>query len=249
MRFDEKASTYEASAQAQASLADWVAEWLEPSWPSDFRVLELGAGTGLLSRHLRKRAPYDVQDLSLRMLEKLSHRFPELRRSQSDAFELREGGWDRLYSTAMLQWAPRPRDVLRNWRQALARGGRMLHGLFVSPSLSELSSLAPAAEPFLWRSPREWMDAAEDAGLRVLRSESRTLEIRYANARSFLRSLHDTGTTSEKPRLAPGRLRQLLRDYDRRFALPEGGVRSTWTLLRFEASPDGGPRQARAFGS
>lgn len=236
MRFDEKAPAYEAAAQAQRILADWVAEWLEPDWPRELRALELGAGTGLLSRHLVERGRLHALDASPRMLDQLSAKFPFVRCRLGNAFDLGEGSWDRLYSTAMLQWAPDPHLVFGNWRRSLAPGGRMLHGLFVAPSLSELSSLVPDTAAFDWRAASAWLEAARNSGLQVLRWECRPLVLRHRNAREFLRALHDTGTTPDRPLFGPGRLRQVLRDYDRGFPHPQGGVRASWTLLRFEAS-------------
>jgi hypothetical protein len=56
----------------------------------------------------------------------------------------------------------------------------------------------------------------------------------YPSALDFLRSLHESGVTGE-PRLSVGELRELLREYARRFPAPGGGVLATWAWLMVDA--------------
>ncbi len=233
--FGRRASTYETSASVQAWLAGWLEEWLEPGWPAGCEVIEVGAGTGLFTRRLAGRGTLRAMDLCAGMVREGRERVPGVGWTQGDALKLGPGSCDRLYSSAMLQWVGDPRTAMQTWCEALRPGGRMLHGLFVSPTLPELGELEPSAMPLRWRDVGVWREAMERAGLRVLRWETRTVEALHVSALAFLRSLHATGVTPAKPRLGAGRLRQLLRAYDERHRCEEGGVRATWTALRIEA--------------
>jgi malonyl-CoA O-methyltransferase len=74
LRFDRAASTYEAHAQVQAAMARTLIDLLprNPDGGSQGRILEMGCGTGLLTRRIRERipeAPLTATDAAPRMLE------------------------------------------------------------------------------------------------------------------------------------------------------------------------------------
>ena len=236
MRFELKAEGYTEAAAVQAVLAEWVAEWVEPSWTDALRVLELGAGTGLLTRHLASRGPLTATDISRGMLDEGRRRLPSVRWEIADAWDPAGGPVDRLYSAAALQWTADPQLTFQRWRTLLAPGGRMVHGLFVPPTLPELEAVAGDVFPLRWRPAAEWIAALECAGFQVKRWETKCVQQPHAGALSFLRQLHDTGVTAARPRIGAGRLRSIIGELDRRYAGADGRVSVTWSLLRFEAS-------------
>ena len=236
--FERRVATYEASASIQTWLAGWVDTWVEPAWPLGADVVELGAGTGLLTRRLTARGSLVALDRSAKMVEEGRRRVPHATWREGDARDLPAESYDRVYSSAMLQWLDDPDEAFRCWAGALKPGGRMVHGLFVHPSLSELVALEPEAVPLTWRDAETWCRAAGEAGLRVRRRELRRREVRHRDARSFFRSLHDTGVTPATPRLGAGRLRTLLRQYDACQRCADGAVRATWTALLLELEKD-----------
>lgn len=235
MRFDTKAATYEAHAHIQRELAAWLAEWLEPALPDDAVILEVGAGTGLFTRELLELGRVEALDLSPAMVAEGRRRLPAADWRVGDGFRLRAGCCERLYSSALLQWAHDLAEVARNWFSALRPGGRMLHGVFVAPTLPELAALDGFVAPVCWRTTDEWLGAFAEAGFEIFRAEQTVCERVHVSAQALLRELHDTGVTPARARLSAGQLRRLLRDYERLHARPEGGVRATWSLLRFEA--------------
>ncbi|MFA5264136.1 MAG: methyltransferase domain-containing protein [Opitutaceae bacterium] len=234
--FGRHAESYECAACVQTWLADWLAEWLEPAWPPAAEVIEVGAGTGLFTRKLVERGNPVAMDISEAMVRQGRQRVHGARWLRGDALELPPSACDRLYSSAMLQWVADPVQTMRIWSEALRPGGRMLHGIFIDPTLPELGALEPDAVPLRWRTEVEWTDAMRRTGLRVLRSEVRSIETGHPNALAFLRNLHDTGATLSRPMLRAGRLRVLLREYDALHRCADGGVKATWTMLRIEAS-------------
>ena len=238
-RFQEKASSYEAHAGVQAVLAGWLAEWLEeaPGLKAASLAWELGAGTGLFTRHLvgKRFLRLKAFDIAPAMVGEGRRLLPSVEWVVRDAWHLPMHACDRLYSASFLQWAPDVPSVLRSWCAALRPGGRMLHGLFTKGTLAELRELMPGT-PLAWLTPEEWLEHARTAGLFIVRSAVRKQVTHYASAHALFRSLHNTGATS-RTRFGAGRLRALLRAYDSRFPHPAGGVVSTWEMLRFEAVP------------
>lgn len=233
MRFNLKASVYEKSAIIQATLADWVAEWVEPTWPATTRALEFGAGTGLLTRRLANRGRLTATDLSTQMLEVGKRQLPEVHWEIANAWDPLISPVDRLFSSAVLQWASDPQGVLKAWHQLIRPGGRMVHGLFVEPTLPELSLIANI-QPVQWYSTESWLSMAQQAGFTVHRWETKTIRQCHAGAHQLLRQLHDTGATATLAQLRIGELRSLMAELNRRYAKPNGEFEVTWTLMRIE---------------
>lgn len=127
MRFDRKAAQYHEKADIQKLVADWCGDWIERDC-QDKKAVELGAGTGLLTRHLALRGfeSFAATDLSERMLEQGRARLPMVDWKRLDAWSCDVQEVDRLYASSLLQWAPDPLEVLKNWRAALKPEGRVL---------------------------------------------------------------------------------------------------------------------------
>ncbi len=237
MRFDERASGYARHALPQAEVARRLAARI-PSVDTPVDTLELGAGTGLLTRELVALG-YGVRatDASPAMLAAGRAAVPEAGWQALDAWSPPPGCCDRLFSASLLQWCPDPETTLTRFRRALRPGGRMAHSVFIEPTLCELRELAATPDALAWRTADFWTDAVRRAGFHITGSEVLTLRPAYDNAAALLRQIHGTGAVSGKAMLPTGALRRLLGEYDRRFAAPAGGVTATWSALIFEAEP------------
>lgn len=237
MRFDEKAAEYARHARPQAEVARELAACI-PFVDTPVETLELGAGTGLLTRELVARG-YAVRatDTAPAMLAAGREAVPEARWETLDAWAPPVACCDRLFSSSLLQWSPEPEKTLASFRAALRPGGRMAHAVFISPTLAELRGLDGAPDALDWHDADFWTGAATRAGLRITHRETLTLHPVYTDAAALLRQIHGTGAVSGKPMLSAGALRRLLAEYDRRFAAPGGGVTATWCALIFEAEP------------
>ena len=238
MRFDDRASGYATHARPQAAVARRLGE-LIPAVDSSVEALELGAGTGLLTAELL-RLGYKVRatDNAPAMLAVGRRAAPGADWVAMDAWTPPPACCDRIFSASLLQWCPDPTATFRRYREALRPGGLMTHAVFVRPTLRELYSLPGVPSPLVWRKEHEWLDAARVAGFRTLSAQNHTFRTRHADAAALLREIHGTGAVSGKSMLSAGALRRVLREYDRRFASPEGGVEATWSALLFTAARD-----------
>lgn len=235
--FDRAAATYLRHATVQHALAAWLAEWL----PVDRRgkAIEIGAGPGVFTRHLLPwQGSLLATDQSARMCATGTFHLPTVAWRVMSADAPTGGLWDWIFSSSMLQWVNDPTGVFRAWRQHLGANGRVLAGLFVAETLPELRGLIGAALPLRFRSADEWRAALARAGLVVCRDATESRRFEYSSAHAFIRTLHGVGAAPQR-RLSYGRMRRLLRDYDRLHAT-NTGVFATWTFYRFEAVSSGG---------
>lgn len=230
--FDRRAAQYEQNADVQREAAAWLAEWLPDQ--IDHPALEVGAGTGLFTRHLAERAGKLVaSDLAPRMVEAGRQFVPEAAWIVADAATPPDGGYGWIFSCSLVQWLADPATAFRAWHRVSAPGARLLAGWFVRGTLPELMAACPEAAPFVWRDADEWDALLGQAGWRVARTEVRRLVRHYPDSTAMLRSIHAVGATVPR-RLGTGELRGALRRYDRDHRSRDG-VSATFEFLRLEA--------------
>jgi SAM-dependent methyltransferase len=234
MRFDACADTYDAHAEPQRTFAARVAAFAKIR-PEE-NVIEFGAGTGALTRHLCA-APGQVvtaTDVSPAMVSLGQVAAPQAHWIQMDAFQgsLPQAGLQ--VSSGLLQWAPDPVRVLQRWQSALTPAGRMVHAFPVEPCLAEWRSIVRES-PVQWRDVNGWCDIFARAALRVTRKQMWLEHAAFRSSLELVRSLHYSGATSH-PRLSAGRLRQAIRTYDATHR-DGNGVVATWAWLAVEAVP------------
>jgi len=93
----------------------------------NLKVVDLGCGTGELTRHLAALPGSKVTglDSSPQMLEKAkSFSTPRLRFEQGDQAQLR-GEWDLIFSNAALQWSEQHKNLIPRLYERLAPGGQI----------------------------------------------------------------------------------------------------------------------------
>ncbi len=131
--FGRAAGTYDDHASIQGRGADALGEWLEDLPLPPGPVLEIGCGTGLLSRHLLARFPGRetvLSDLSPGMLEscrrRLEGRHPHLRFETLDGESAPAERCALIASSFAIQWFRDPAASIARWGEALVPGGRIL---------------------------------------------------------------------------------------------------------------------------
>ncbi len=233
MRFDQRAATYDLHAAPQRLFARLLAGFIQA--PATAGVLELGAGTGMLTGALAARGlAVHATDASPAMLALGRQAVPAARWSRLDAFAGKLPSSGLQVSSGLLQWAPDPVATLKAWSEALAAGGIMVHAFPCEPCLQEWRAVCPRA-PIVWRDEAAWRAVFARAGLEVRRRELWIERLVFPSALAMARSMHASGITGP-PVLTPGDLRGALREYERRFG-GDQGTPATWAWLAIEASP------------
>ena len=231
--FGKKASSYETYAFVQSDAAAWLAEWLLEA--DCERCLEFGAGTGLLTSHLQGSFnEFECSDIEPAMVKLCREKFPTAVHSIRDAWAKQhdKNKWDLVTASSLLQWADDPEVVIRNWSELLTEDGRIITGLFIKPSLTEMYQVTGGETPLIWRDRSAWEAIAESAGMKVKRSEEKTMRYHYKSALDFWKSIHGTGTAISR-RISPSQMMRFFHNYESKFP-SEKGVYATWTFCRLE---------------
>jgi malonyl-CoA O-methyltransferase len=222
--FGTRAESYDAHAALQRAVAGRLADFL-PDLARP-RVLELGCGTGLFSRHLIARYPggrFTFSDLSPAMVEQCRRTVApagEVRFARIDASRLNgEGEFDVIALSMTLHWLTDPRLTLEHLRGRLSPHGALLYATLGPDSFAE------------------WRDALAREGLPSGLVETPLLPgivaeeriVSEGGALAFLRGLKAIGGLTPRagyPPLPAGALRRAMRALDARH-----GGRLTWHIV------------------
>ena len=155
--FSKASSRYETVASIQDQAAEFLVRQIEALHFQEESILEVGAGTGLLTRRLLAlfpKATFLAVDLSPKMLHVLWHKLSlsDQRRLSfltRDMDELHEQGHTLITSSFALQWSKRPLEFLTQSSAFLQPKGCIAH---IFPLIGSLSSLV--SEGFIRPNPQ-----------------------------------------------------------------------------------------------
>jgi malonyl-CoA O-methyltransferase len=153
--FDRASAGYDAAAQLQERVRNELLGRLDELKIDPRNVLDLGAGTGHASRALKRRYPrarVTAVDIAPGMLSRAAAQSRWLRRFErvrADAYALpfRDGAFDLVFSSLMLQWCDDLDAVFAEIARVLAPGGLLLFSTFGPGTLAELREAWSASEP------------------------------------------------------------------------------------------------------
>lgn len=225
-RFDARAGSYELHAGLQRAVADRLARFLPPLDAP--RVLELGCGTGLLSRHLIERYPngsFVLTDVAPAMIAECRRNLA-LSGTAHVSFEVMDAGeagghagLDLIVSSMTLHWLDDPVASVERLRQFLAPGGVMLYATLGTDSFAEWrAGLASEGLP---------CGLAEISALPGILEEEHIVP--DTDTLSFLRRMKAVGGLTPREGYAPlsaGALRRVISATDAKF-----GGRITWHIV------------------
>jgi malonyl-CoA O-methyltransferase len=257
LHFGRRAASYEAATPVQASMArDLLAHVRAklPLRPVD-TILELGCGSGRLTRMLRETWPgarLVSVDIAADMLALARQNCPGADFVLADAEHFLQGcdeRFDLVISNATLQWFQTPEVSLLRCRALLNPGGVVALTTFGCDTFRELR--ASFAEAYA-RSNRPVRQHSGDFPeinfwLKLLprdEIEEWHVTLHFENVRAFLRSVQLAGATnafahsSYVPRDV---LRQMQDTYAIRFPSPDGhGITATYHIVRIVITEDSG---------
>jgi len=243
--FGRHAAEYDRHAAVQRRLADELDAALTGTRPR--QILELGCGTGYLTRRLRARFPraeLTAIDLSARMLERARAACPGPVRwllGDAEAVAWEPARYDLIVSSATVQWFARPAATTAALAAALTPGGCAAHATFGPSTFWELwqafaeAELARGAVGSGPRGPHlpgasELETALRARGLEV-EARTRVLHVGYPDCRAFLAAVKATGAAQPRRAAEPGLLRDAMRRYDRSYRFG-AGVRASYELVQ-----------------
>jgi len=232
LRFAQSGDTYATAAIQQSAMADGLLDTLLAASPRTHypRVLELGCGTGLLTRRLLARL--HVDRLHLNDITHHCAQTTALARTLAPACDSHAcpgdmeqtplpGDNDLVISNAVLHWAADPHALLQRLNAGLRPGGILATATYGPENMREIARLTGLTLPY-WSLDR-WRQALAAAHFESLVTTESLHTLHFANGIEALRHLQQTGVNAlgHAPWRA-GRTARLCRDYDRLFPSEKG---------------------------
>lgn len=217
-QFGRAAAQYDGAARVQAAIAQTMVARIQAlHLPACAQVLEIGCGTGLVTRGGLAALPAgqwlatDIAPTMLTACGAALGRQPRLSLVAMDGEHPAVApGFDLICSSLALQWFPDPAAALRRWRALLAPGGHLLVATLAAGTFGPwhaalaAAGAAPTGPPYPDQATIQgWLPGA--------RVEREPLDDPYPDARSFLTALRQIGADYSPlhPGIAP--LRRAIR--------------------------------------
>lgn len=198
--FSKASCVYEEVATVQRKAADFLAHQIEGYGEFEGSMVELGSGSGFLTRHLLSSFPKAsllAVDLSPCMLHALQQSLSLEERQRvtccaSDMDTLKTKGHALIASSFALQWSKDPLSLLSRCEVFLKPHGLLAHAVPLKGSLRSLSSagyMHPIPQVSL--SMEEWMQALKP--FHVLSAKRMEVEELFASPLQALRHIKSFG--------------------------------------------------------
>jgi malonyl-CoA O-methyltransferase len=229
--FERASASYESAARLQVSVAAELLARLAAFRFEPRVVLDLGAGTGRVTRELKRRYPRALVialDLAPGMLREARRHQPLWRRFErvcGDALRLplKDASVDVVFSSLMLQWCEPLGTALAQIRRVLRSSGFLAFSTFGPDTLNELRSAWAHADGYSHVNHFPDVHAVGDALVRAGFMEPvldiDRIELGYPDALALMRDLKAIGAhnvTAGRPRtlLGRGRLARMQQAYE-----------------------------------
>jgi len=253
--FDRGACRYEETVIVQKRVVERMLAKLQESSPSKppLRILDVGAGTGMLLRALREIYPdslltgLDLAPGMGNLVFESSRRAGDIYCVEADAESLPfvDGAFDLVVSTSTFQWLDVLDRAFCETLRVLAPGGAFLFALFGEGTLHELkrsyqSALLTENAQHQDRTHRFFTEEEVARTLSELGYQDCTVERvlekeYYPDVPALLRSLRGIGAGNAMPLSAKGLggkriMTKMMADYQREFVEPQG-VPATYAVI------------------
>jgi len=231
-RFTRGLNTYSEAAVTQRLMAEKLTAMIVRRKKHFDRVLEIGAGTGLLTSLLEENLTWKqrvVNDLA----EECAPFHAERRDTvflPGDAETVFWGSepFDLICSNAAFQWFADLPAFLKKLKNSLSPEGLLAFTTFGPDNLQELSALTGRSLPYYpVHTLADWL-AGE--GFTVLESSGGIRVGHFADPLEILKQMRRTGVSASTDRTwwTPRRLAGFCRDYREHFSTPDRRVTLTW---------------------
>lgn len=204
--FERAAPRYDEYAVLQRDIGDRLIEHLDPIRLSPGLIVDVGAGTGALTRLLAKRfrgSRVIAVDFAPAMLMEAKRKAPRLFRKQSfvcgdaEHLPLLTASIDVILSNLALPWCDKLDGVLQEFSRVLGPGGLLMFSTLGPDTLKELRASWSAADSYshvnVFVDMHDIGDALVRAGFSDVVVDAERLTMTYADVYALMRDLKASG--------------------------------------------------------
>lgn len=196
-RFSAASASYDAEAQAQRQIASHLWALAAPHIPSGAAILEIGAGTGMLTQHILSAQPKSltVNDLyTSPQVQALTQQRPDVlfcREGDAETLDFC-GQFDAICSASTVQWFADIKGFLHRCSRYLPKGGLLAFSSFLPGNLYEVAELTGVG--------LDYPDAAVlqsylEQDFNLVAMEQGEITLQFASPHDVLLHLRHTGVT------------------------------------------------------
>lgn len=197
-RFNKANHTYNLNACVQAEIATRLVEAIVEISPKADNVLEIGAGTGLLTLPLEREL--HPRDLTLWDIAAINPALPGHHRicdAESEMRTVAPDSFDLIVSASTLQWFNSPVEFIRCSANALRHDGVIAFSTFDPLNFNEIASFLPA--PLHYLPAEQWREILKSFGFREANIESKKRTLEFESPQELLRHIRQTGVNALPP--------------------------------------------------
>jgi len=247
LHFDRAADTYDAAAVLQQEVASRLCERLEYIKINPQSALDIGSGTGYLTKDLLKRYPKAniyALDLALSMACKSQKQGGWLRKPRAvcgdaESLPVKSDSMELLISSLMLQWSNDLDTVFSGFQQVLAPNGLLLFSTFGPDTLKEIRQSWQVVDQKPHTSSFTDMhdigDALLKAGFINPVTDMEIITMTYTNVRQLLRDIKQIGASNTHCERSKGLMgKQKFTEFEKayeKFKTNEGLYPATWEII------------------
>lgn len=195
--FEKSMDKYDENAVVQKLSAEKLVDEILKTGNHFNKILELGAGTGLLTRKIQEKISYtsytanDLSDKSKQYLEKI---LPEFSFISGNAGRIRPSTkFDLIASNAVFQWFTNLDEIFALYRNFLNKNGLLAFTTFLPENFNELKEITGLA--LAYKSEEE-IKSALNKNFEIIKMESFTKVMEFNSPLELLYHMKNTGVNS-----------------------------------------------------
>ncbi len=206
-RFALRRHLYDIAAKVQAEICAKMAAFISRQVLPDGDILEVGCGTGLLSRRLsdmgRRLTLWDIADADIDIEGATFGRCD----AETAVRALPDNSMAAIVSASTVQWFNSPARFFAHCHRALRKGGLLAVGTYAKGNLSEVA--AATGMGLVLPDADEWI-AMLPEDMAAISSETYSRRLTFDSAADVFRHLSATGVNSLSRQHSPAGMRRAL---------------------------------------
>ena len=231
-RFEANYNTYDLFAAVQESICLQLNSKLEKLQLAPEKILEVGAGTGLLTKRLKKL--YPTAQMVINDLSPMTEEFISKYATGTETFQIGDaeqidlgGGYDLVASSSAVQWFVDLKAFFQRAKESLRSGGVLALSTFGNHNFTEIKQLTGSGLDYLPFA--ELKDMIKSVGFEIVDSVEYCHTMYFDSPLEVLRHIKATGVNSlHRQTWTPGRLNRFIADYTSQFSDKNDSVKLTY---------------------